>query len=56
MAMSPDDIWVPGARAEKFSDDEMIAALPDSPFREQIPGFLREAHSRLYNPKVLPQP
>lgn len=56
MAMSPDDIWVPGARAENFRDDEITAALPDSPFREQIPGILREAHSRLYNPKVQPQP
>ena len=56
MSMSPNDIWVPGARAAEFDDAEMIAALPDSPFREQIPGVLREAHKLLFNPKVRPQP
>jgi len=56
MAMSPEDVWVPGARAEKFDDAEMTAALPDSPFRALIPAILREAHQRLYNPKVRPQP
>jgi predicted aldo/keto reductase-like oxidoreductase len=56
MSMSPDDIWVPGARAEDFDDAEMTAALPDSPFAAQIPGLLRDAHQRLFNPKVRPQP
>lgn len=56
MAMSPSDIWVPGARAAEFDDAQMIAALPDSPFREQIPGILHEAHKMLFNPKVRPQP
>jgi predicted aldo/keto reductase-like oxidoreductase len=56
MSMSPDDIWVPGARAESFRDEDMVAALPDSPFRDQIPALLREAHGRLYNPAVKPQP
>jgi predicted aldo/keto reductase-like oxidoreductase len=56
MAMSLDDIWVPGARAENFRDEDMVAALPDSPFRDQIPALLREAHGRLYNPAVKPQP
>jgi hypothetical protein len=56
ISMQPDDIWVPGARAESFDDAEMIAALPDSPFREQIPAMLREAHQMLWNPKVRPQP
>jgi len=56
MSMKPDDIWVPGARAEKFDDAEMTAALPDSPFREQIPAMLREAHKILFNPKVHPLP
>ena len=56
MAMSPDDIWVPGARAAEFDDGEMVAALPDSPFREQIPAILHEAHQLLFNPKVKPQP
>jgi uncharacterized protein len=56
MSMSPSDIWVPGARAEDFEDGAMTAALPDSPFRTEIPGILREAHKMLWNPKVLPQP
>jgi uncharacterized protein len=56
MSMSPDDIWVPGARAADFDDAEMTAALPNSPFRTEIPGLLREAHRMLFNPKVRPQP
>jgi uncharacterized protein len=56
MAMSPNDIWVPGARAAQFDDAEMIAALPDSPFREQLPAILHDAHTLLFNPKVRPQP
>ena len=56
ISMSPDDIWVPGARAAEFDDAQMIAALPDSPFRQQIPSILREAHKMLFNPKVRPQP
>ena len=55
-SMKPDDIWVPGARAEAFDSAEMTAALPDSPFREQIPEILREAHKLLWNPKVRPLP
>jgi len=55
-AMSPDDNWVPGARAEDFRDDEMRAALPDSPFRAEIPGLLREAHALLHDPTVTPLP
>jgi uncharacterized protein len=56
ISMKPDDIWVPGARAEGFDDAEMIEALPDSPFREQIPAILRKAHKMLFDPKVRPQP
>jgi uncharacterized protein len=56
MSMSPNDIWVPGARAAEFDDAQIIAALPDSPFRGQIPSLLREAHKMLFNPKVRPQP
>jgi hypothetical protein len=56
MSMSPDDIWVPGARAADFDDAEMTAALPDSPFRAEIPRILREAHKMLFSPKVRPQP
>jgi predicted aldo/keto reductase-like oxidoreductase len=56
MSMKPGDLWVPGAHADAFDDREMVAALPDSPFREQIPGILREAHKLLWNPKVRPLP
>jgi uncharacterized protein len=56
MSMSPNDIWVPGARAADFDDVEMTAALPESPFAAQIPSLLREAHQLLFNPKVRPQP
>jgi predicted aldo/keto reductase-like oxidoreductase len=56
MAMSPKDIWVPGARAAQFEDAEMVAALPDSPVREQLPAILHEAHKLLFNPHVRPQP
>jgi uncharacterized protein len=56
MSMNPDDIWVPGARAAEFDDAEMTAALPDSPFRAEIPAILHEAHKLLFNPKVRPQP
>jgi uncharacterized protein len=51
-AMSPDDHWVPGAKATRFRDEEIAAALPDSPFRDTIPSLLREAHAGLHNPKV----
>jgi len=47
---------VPSARAETVDDAAMIAALPDSPFRAQIPSRLRQAHQRLHNPAVRPQP
>ena len=56
ISMKPDDIWVPGAHAESFDDGAMMAALPNSPFRERIPALLREAHRMLYNPTVRPQP
>ena len=56
MAMSPKDIWVPGNRAAEFDDAEMMAAQPDSPFREQIPAILHEAHKILFNSRVKPQP
>jgi predicted aldo/keto reductase-like oxidoreductase len=46
-AMDPADHWVPGAHARDFADDPVIAALPDSPFKEQIPRLLREAHALL---------
>jgi predicted aldo/keto reductase-like oxidoreductase len=52
IAMSPNDIWVPGARAVNFNDAEITVALPDSPFRAEIPQLLRRAHETLYNPTV----
>ena len=55
-SMSPDDAWVPGARATGFDDAEMIAALPDSPYRDRIPRLLREAHELLSNRAVKPLP
>jgi predicted aldo/keto reductase-like oxidoreductase len=56
ISMSADNHWVPGARAVDFNDAEMTAALPDSPFRAEIPTLLRRAHETLYNPAVKPRP
>jgi predicted aldo/keto reductase-like oxidoreductase len=56
MAMAPDDLWVPGARAENIDPEAIVAALPDSPFRGKIPALLREAHAMLFNPAVSPMP
>ena len=56
ISMSADNHWVPGARAVDFNDAEMTAALPDSPFRTEIPQLLRRAHETLYNPAVKPRP
>ena len=55
-AMEPDDHWVPGAKATDFDDESLVAALPDSPFRHELPQRLRAAHQRLYNPEVEPGP
>jgi hypothetical protein len=46
---------VPGARAADFNDADITAALPDSPFRAEIPLMLRRAHEMLYNPAVKPR-
>lgn len=56
MAMSPEDVWVPGARAESFDDEAIKQALPDSPYRQQIATWLRESHALLFNPSVKPLP
>lgn len=40
--------WFPGQNAASFSDDDVRAVLSKSPFRDQIPGILREAHALLY--------
>ena len=39
--------WFPGMDARDVADLDFTAALPDSPFREQIPGWLAEAHEML---------
>ncbi len=44
--------WFPGKNAAEFSNAEMLAALPDSPFRERIPSILREAHAMLFEKPV----
>lgn len=46
------DHWFPGKNAADFSDREMIAALAANPFREKIPGILREAHQLLFDKPV----
>ena len=56
ISMSADNHWVPGARAADFNDADVTAALPDSPFRAEIPTMLRRAHETLYNPVVKPRP
>ena len=55
-AMSPDDAWVPGARAAQVDDAAMRAALADAPFGERIPALLREAHALLHDPDTRPLP
>jgi len=55
ISMSADNHWVPGARAADFNDADITAALPDSPFRAEIPLMLRRAHEMLYNPAVKPR-
>lgn len=55
-AMSPDDPWVPGARAADIDDVAMRGALPDAPFRDHIPDLLREAHALLHDPNTVPLP
>jgi predicted aldo/keto reductase-like oxidoreductase len=54
--MEPDDHWVPGGKAADLDDAAIVAALPDSPFRTELPQRLRTAHRRLHNPDVEPQP
>ncbi len=40
--------WFPGLNAEQIDQLELKEALTKSPFAEQIPAFLREAHSMFY--------
>jgi hypothetical protein len=55
-AMDPDDHWVPGGRADRVPEAELVEALAGSPFRREIRGLLREAHALLHNPAVEPGP
>ena len=55
-AMSPDDHWVPGAKAERIDDARLVAALSGSPFCQEIPRLLREAHAPLHNPSLVAAP
>jgi predicted aldo/keto reductase-like oxidoreductase len=41
------DHWFPGKPAADFKDDDLRAALSDSPFCDRIPSMLRDAHALL---------
>ncbi len=43
------DHWFPGENAASFDEGKMRAVLGKSPFRERIPGLLREAHAMLFD-------
>lgn len=55
-AMAPDDHWVPGGKATRLRDSDLIAALPDSPIRDELPRRLREAHARLHSATAVAGP
>jgi predicted aldo/keto reductase-like oxidoreductase len=40
--------WFPGVNAAQVDELDLTKALKDSPFKEQIPGWLRETHTMLY--------
>ena len=40
--------WFPGLNAARLEELDLAAALKKSPFAEQIPGWLKEAHELLY--------
>jgi predicted aldo/keto reductase-like oxidoreductase len=47
------DHWFPGENAGAFDEGTLRAALKKSPFRDRIPGLLREAHAMLFDkPKM----
>lgn len=39
--------WFPGSNASDFDEAAVLAAVASSPFRDRIPGMLREAHEML---------
>lgn len=40
--------WLPGMNAARVDELDLAKALADSPFKDQIPGWLREAHAMLF--------
>jgi predicted aldo/keto reductase-like oxidoreductase len=44
--------WFPGKNAAEFEEDALRAAVRESPFAEEIPGRLREAHAMLFDKPV----
>jgi len=46
------DHWFPGENAANIKEDEIARAVAGSPFADQIPGILREAHKLLYDRPV----
>ncbi|MFV0414971.1 MAG: aldo/keto reductase [Chthoniobacterales bacterium] len=40
--------WFPGKNAANFDEPALLKALKNSPFKERIPGLLREAHNLLF--------
>jgi hypothetical protein len=43
------DHWFPGENAATFDEGILRSVLQKSPFRERIPGLLREAHAMLFD-------
>jgi uncharacterized protein len=43
------DHWFPGENARAIHDNEILAACRQSPFRDRIPGLLRQAHALLFD-------
>lgn len=48
--------WVQGHSAAKFDEAPLRAAVNASPFRDEIPKLLREAHELLWDPDVVALP
>lgn len=50
------DHWVPGHSAKQVDDARVRAAAAASPFRNELPGLLRQAHQLLWDQHAQPQP
>lgn len=44
--------WFPGRKAEEVDEAQLLPLLKDSPYRDRIPGLLREAHDLLKGEEV----